>query len=300
MKGKRFIDLHTHGIGRYDTRTGEPGDILKMAELHGMAGTGVILPTIYSGAVDEMRKNMETVKKAMEMQRLAEEAGISEITPARDHVPALILGVHLEGPFLNPVRCGALDGSSFEKPSISNLKKLIEGYEDIIKIITVAPEISGALKVTERCVELGMRVNMGHSDATYQQAADGKKAGASGITHIFNAMRPFHHRDPGLACLGLLDMDLYIEVIADGIHLHPRTLELVFNLKRLDRIILVTDSVKSPKTGRGAVLNSRGFLSGSSISMLDSVKILRDINITDAEIIEAARDNPARYIGSGL
>jgi N-acetylglucosamine-6-phosphate deacetylase len=108
---------------------------------------------------------------------------------------------------------------------------VIDGYEDIIKIITIAPEIPGALKVIAQCSELGMKVNMGHSDATYQQAVEGKKAGATGVTHLFNAMRPFHHREPGLAGLGLIDEDLYIEVIADGVHLHPKTLELIFSRK---------------------------------------------------------------------
>ena len=85
------------------------------------------------------------------------------------------------------------------------LKELVSGNEDIIKIITIAPELPGALKVIERCAGLGIRVNMGHSDATYAQALEGKKAGATGITHFFNAMRPFHHREPGLAGLGLLE-----------------------------------------------------------------------------------------------
>ena len=101
---------------------------------------------------------------------------------------------------------------------------------------------------------------MGHSDATYRQAMEGKKAGATGITHLFNAMRPFHHREPGLAGLGLIDEDLYTEVIADGIHLHPKTIELIFSRKRLDRIILVSDSVKGGKKGKDAVYNKDGVL----------------------------------------
>ncbi|MEW6676153.1 MAG: hypothetical protein AB1348_09185, partial [Nitrospirota bacterium] len=192
---------------------------------------------------------------------------------------SLILGVHLEGPFLNPLRCGALNKNSFIKPTISSLKKLIAGYEDIIKIITIAPELPGALKIIEKCIELGIKVNMGHSDATYKQALDSKKAGATGITHIFNAMRPFHHREPGLTGLGLLDKDLYIEVIADGIHLHPKTLELIFATKRLDRIILISDSIK-----------------GAMVTISDSVEILKKIGIPDAEITEAGVDNPRRYL----
>ncbi|MBI4691155.1 MAG: amidohydrolase family protein [Nitrospirae bacterium] len=295
-----FIDLHTHGIGRYDTRTNRPDNILKMAELHKEAGTAAILPTIYSAPIDVMRRNMEAVKQAMKMQ----DEGCKSSTPLSPpvlrgelkggvvHRASCILGVHLEGPFLNPLRCGALDKNSFIRPTISSLRKLIAGYEDIIKIITIAPEIPGALKVIEKCIEFGMRVNMGHSDAAFEQAVEGKKAGATGVTHIFNAMRPFHHRNPGLAGLGLLDEDVYVEVIADGIHLHPKTLELIFSKKRLDRIMLVSDSVvKAAKE-----ISKKGILTGGGITLSGSIKVLKGVGIPDAEIMEAAIDNPKRYL----
>lgn len=293
-----FIDLHTHGIGQYDTRTDNYKDILKMAELHGRKRTRGILPTIYPASIAEMRKNMEAVRKAMESQIY----GLKSQSAA-------IIGINLEGPFLNPLRCGAMDKKSFISPSASSLKKLVSGYEDIIRIMTIAPEVKGALKIIEKCVEIGIKVNMGHSDATYRQAVEGKKAGATGITHIFNAMRPFHHREPGLAGFGLIDEDIYIEVIADGVHLHAKTLELIFSKKRLDKIMLVSDSV-SPvrKSGRGffsngvkggqgvAVYKKAGLLAGSGITLADSIKILKDTGIPEAEIIAAAVENPERYL----
>lgn len=289
---KDFIDIHTHGIGKYDTKTGSPENILKMAALHASQGTGSILPSIYPDSIDQMRKNMEAVRRAMEIQK-SSDAGSKKSEVKR----SIILGLNLEGPFLNPLRCGAMDKDAFLKPSASSLKRLIAGLEDIIKIITVAPELPGCLKIIEKCSELKIKVNMGHSDATYKQAMEGKKAGATGITHLFNAMRPFHHREPGLAGLGLIDEDLYTEVIADGIHLHPKTIELIFSRKRLDRIILVSDSVKGGKAGKGAVYNRDGVLAGSAMTIDSVVRRLRSVGIPDAEIIEAAKDNPARYIG---
>jgi N-acetylglucosamine-6-phosphate deacetylase len=241
-----------------------------------------------------MRKNMEAVRIAMDAQR-----GMSK-TSSLAGQPSRILGVHLEGPFLSPQRCGALNKKYFARPSSSLLKELISGYEDIVKIVTVAPEMPGALSVIERCSGMGIKVNMGHSDATFQEAVEGKKAGATGITHIFNAMRPFHHREPGLAGLGLIDEDLYIEVIADGIHLHSGVMELIFSRKRLDRIILVSDSVKTEEQKGIPVYRKKGVLAGSGITLSDSAGLLRDIGIPDAEIIEAAVDNPARYIGCPL
>jgi N-acetylglucosamine-6-phosphate deacetylase len=282
LKEEGFIDLHTHGAGDHDTRTADPRHILRIAELHGRAGTRAILPTIYSGTVDRMRRNMEAVRGAMEMGGSADAAAI--------------LGVHLEGPFLNPARCGAQDKGSIARPSTAFLKRLTEGYGKLIKIITLAPEMPGALKIIEKCVEAGIRVNMGHSDATYRQAVDGKKAGASGVTHLFNAMRPFHHREPGLAGLGLMDEDLYTEVIADGFHLHPETLRLIFGCKKRDRIILVSDCVRGGRKKGVPVYDRAGVLLGSGITLRDSLSILRNIGIRQGTITGAAISNPKKYL----
>ncbi len=290
------VDLHTHGIGRYDTRTHNPSDVLRIAGLHAVAGTKAFLPTIYPAAVAEMRSNMEAVRKAIKMQteRNSSAGETADAGNAGHSREALILGLHLEGPFLNPARCGALDKDTFVRPSLSVFKELIAGYEGIIKVVTIAPEIPGALRVIEHCRKLGIRANMGHSDATYEEAINGKKAGATGITHLFNAMRPFHQREPGLIGLGLIDEDLYIEVIADGFHLHPVTLELIFNRKRLDRIILVSDSVKGTKGTKPAI--RKRILAGSGMTVMDSYKVLRSIGVAEAEIVEAAVDNPERYL----
>lgn len=300
MRG--YVDLHTHGLGKYDTRAAKPSDILKIAALHGKAGTDAVCLALYPGPIKTMRQQVDAVRTAIERQK--QDSGFRRMTGKDADAQAIILGVHLEGPFLSSKYPGALDKKALLKPSLALLKELVSGNEDIIKIITIAPELTGALKLIERCTALGIRVNMGHSDATYAQALEGKKAGATGITHFFNAMRPFHHREPGLAGLGLLDEELYIEVIADGAHLHPRTLEMIFNRKRLDRIMLVTDSVKgritrSMKYGVRAVFDDQGVLAGSGITLADSVPLLSAAGIPDAEIAEAASDNPARYIGFG-
>jgi N-acetylglucosamine-6-phosphate deacetylase len=297
-----FVDLHTHGLGRYDTRTGRPEDILHLARLHAERGTGAILATVYPGPIVEMRSNLEAVRIAMSLQmRSAVSPQHSEfkrtMSKKPEIDPALILGANLEGPFISPESCGALNGNFFLKPSLAHLKKMIAGYEDIIRIITIAPEMPGALKVIGKCAELGIKVNMGHSSATFRQALEGKKAGATGITHLFNAMRSFHHREPGLAGLGLIDGELFIEVIADGIHLHPGTLELIFSTKSPERIILVSDSVKGRKTGKGAVYSRRGVLAGSATGISGAVRKLKSLGIPDAVIRKTSSDNPAQYLG---
>ncbi|MEE8328799.1 MAG: amidohydrolase family protein [Thermodesulfovibrionia bacterium] len=298
MSLKGFIDIHTHGIGRYDTRTDNPEDILKIAKLHAKVGTTAILPTIHSGTIQQMRTNMEAVREAMEIQGSGvrgQGSGVKKLTTDNRQL-ATVLGVHLEGPFLNPARCGAQNKKSFIKPTVSSLKKLVSGYEDIIKIITVAPELPGALKVIEKCVSLGIKVNMGHSDATYREALKGKKAGASGISHIFNAMKPFHHREPGLIGLGLMDEDIYIEVIADNIHISKTVLKLLFKIKRPDRIILVSDSVKGAKSRKGPVYLKSGVIAGSAITLSDAVQNIIDIGIPEALALETSIENPKRYL----
>jgi N-acetylglucosamine-6-phosphate deacetylase len=277
-----LIDLHTHGIGKYDTKADDPEDILKMAMLYAKAGTAAFLPTIYSGTIPQMRKNMEAVRAAMGMQR----AGAS-----------MILGLHIEGPFLNPVRCGAQEKKSLIEPTVTQFKKLIDGYEEIIKIITIAPELPGALKVIERAASLGIKVNMGHSDATYGEALNGRKAGATGISHIFNAMRPFHHREPGIAGFGLLDEDIYIEVIADGIHLDLNILKLIFKTKRHDRIILVSDSIKGAGVRKGVIRISSGAIAGSAFTLANALK---NVEETVGDALKFASENPLNYLNLNL
>lgn len=269
-----------------------------MAELHGKAGTLAILPTIYSAPIEEMRKSVEAVRRAMELQKSEVRSRKSaDKKPSTFNLqPSTILGVHLEGPFLNPARCGALDKNSFIRPTFSSFRELIEGYEDIIKIVTAAPEMPGALKIVEKCADMGIRVNMGHSDATYKEAEDGKRAGATGITHIFNAMRAFHHREPGLAGFGLMDDDIYVEVIADGMHLHTETLRLIFRTKKRSRIILVSDSVKGALTGGKAIYGEKGILAGGGEGVAGSARVLEMAGIPAAAIIEAGLRNPERYL----
>ncbi|MDP2167631.1 MAG: amidohydrolase family protein [Thermodesulfovibrionales bacterium] len=281
----RLIDIHTHGLAGADTRTEDPEDIIRMALAHGSSGVSGIVPAIYPGAAAAMRKNMSAVREAMEKQQGAG--------------PAQIIGVHLEGPFLNPLRCGALDKGSFLKPTEYNLKSLVEGFEDMIRIITLAPEIDGAQGLIRRIRDMGIAVSMGHSDATYEEAEAGFKAGATGITHIFNAMSGFRHRQPGLAAFGLLNREVYIEVICDPFHLHPKTIELIFRTKNPERIIIISDSIKGTRPGeRGTtpVADGSGRLLGGSMTIAESSKRLMDMGLAEDVIMRCISENPEGYL----
>ena len=289
----KIIDIHAHGIGGYDTRTTAEGDILKIAEIQGSYGISEILLTIYPSIVKVMRKNMDAVRKAMKLQDARYKM--------QDTKPAKIIGVHLEGPFLNPSKCGALNAGAFAEPAEYKLKELTEGFEEIVKIMTIAPEIKGAAGLIKKMSDRGIIVSMGHSDATYAEAEAGFNAGAKGITHIFNAMRSFHHREPGLAGFGLLNQDIYIEVIADPYHLHSKTLELIFKTKNPYRIIIVSDTVKEAKAGEEkdqGITNIHGRLSGGCMTITESSKRLIKTGYNESAIMDCITKNPESYISS--
>jgi N-acetylglucosamine-6-phosphate deacetylase len=317
----KIIDIHTHGIGGYDTRTTDSEDIIRVTGILGSYGISEIIPAIYPSSINIMRENISAVKKAMEKQQsdvgnqihpfnphLAK-GGIggvnSEIKPqnsnpshSKTYPPSKIIGVYLEGPFLNEAKCGALSAESFIEPTEYNFQKLIDGFEDIVKIITIAPELKGALVLIKKISDRGITVNMGHSDATYAEAEAGFHSGARGITHIFNAMRMFHQREPGLAGFGLLNEDIYVEVIADPFHLHVKTLELLFKTKNTDRIIIVSDTVKESKTSPDtqAIINTQNMLSGGCMTIIESSKRLVTMGYDNDVIQRCITTNPERYL----
>lgn len=290
----KVIDIHIHGINSYDTKSGKEEDILKIADILGSYGISEFIPTIYPSTIEKMRVNMMAVKRAMERQYSAFSIQHS----------ALILGVHLEGPFLNSSKCGALNKRAFIEATEYNFRQLIEGFEDIVRIITIAPEIKGAKRLIKKISDMGIIVSMGHTEATFSEAEDGFKAGAKGVTHIFNAMCAFHHRDPGIIGFALTNKDIYIEIIADPFHLHHKTLELIFRIKDSEKIIIVSDSVKDTKVGvkyrirRGvkAITDRNGRLIGGSMTVIESSKRLIQMGFDEEIVKKCITTNPERYL----
>ncbi len=311
----KIIDIHTHGIGGYDTRTTDVEHIFRIAEIEGSYGVSEIVPTIYPTTIKIMRENMDVIKKAMEIQKSEVRTRTPKdfgVRPSTHEVSALgqkleikiqndasrIIGIHLEGPFLNPLKCGALNAMTFIEPSEYNFKELIEGFEDIIKIITIAPELNGALSLIKQMADSGIVVSMGHSQATYAEAEAGFNRGAKGITHIFNAMRGFHHREPGIAGFGILNNDIFIEVIADPHHLHPKTLELIFKIKNHDKILLVSDSIKQTDAFfiKDGIIDMHGRLLGGSMPVTESAKRLIANGFDENTIMKCISENIEKYL----
>ncbi len=289
----KIIDIHTHGIGGFDTRTSDLSHLLKIADLHGARGTQEIVLSVYPATIAVMRQNMELIRRAMEAQA----ASIGIKTPD-DQPAARIVGLHLEGPFLNPMKAGALNSITFLEPDEQRMHELIDGYEDIIRTITVAPELPGAKQLIQAIVNKGIRVNMGHSDASYAEAEAGFHAGATGIAHLFNAMSGFHHREPGIAGFGLMNKDVYVEIIGDPYHLHPETIRMVFALKPSERIILVSDSVRNTHAflQPEVVTDSHGRLLGGGLTLAEASAHLKQIGLDKGTIMKSITENPERYI----
>ncbi len=301
----KIIDVHTHGIGGYDTRTTDVEHLLKIAEIHGSYGVTEIILTVYPAPIRVMRENLELARKAIEIQAsepvLKTEFCSTKYGDAENCNPARILGVHLEGPFLNPSRCGSLNAMTLINPTEHNLAQLTEGFEDIIRIITISPELDGSCQLIKRSADKGIIASMGHSDATYAETEAGHKAGAKGITHLFNAMRSYHHREPGIAGYGLLNADIYVEVIADPYHLHAGTLDLIFRVKNHDRIIIISDSIKEAKVAATPVSTTEGLadmhgrLLGGSMAITEAADAL-SASYDQAEILNFISTNPQKYL----
>lgn len=268
------IDVHTHGGAGCSFSSGPAQDTLTVAAYRATTGTTGFLPTI-TGTWDELLAALE---------KLAGLVGLR-------HDGAVVLGVHVEGPFVNPLRKGAISEATMRPPSVDDLRRLQDAAGGAIRMMTVAPELPGALPVIEEMVRLGIVPSVGHSDATYEQVLDAAAAGARKSTHTYNAMRPLLHRDPGTVGGVLADDRLVAELIADGVHVYAGAMRVLLRAKGAARVALVTDSIRYAglpegvyeREGRGrmtvrggAALLDDGTLAGSVSPLNRNLRLLRD------------------------
>lgn len=292
-----LIDIHFHGQGGFDVMSGNPEDLLGLSLRLKAQGVAGFVATFVSSPLDETLACLETVKKVQGSEKGAK-----------------ILGVHLEGPFIHPERKGAHNPTHIRPPSMKEVKAWIAAGEGIVKLVTLAPEVPGAAEATRLLVRKGVRVSMGHTTATFEQAAAAKKLGVKSVTHLFNAMNPLHHRAPGLVGFALVDEDLYTEVIADGVHVSDDTVHLVFRSRPKDKVILISDGfflTGQRRTGTfqigglqvkafpdGSLRLLDGTLAGSNASLRDIVdRILAKGWLPRADVLAMASTNPLRMLG---
>ncbi|MBI3320624.1 MAG: N-acetylglucosamine-6-phosphate deacetylase [Candidatus Omnitrophica bacterium] len=215
---------------------------------------------------------------------------------------ARCLGAHLEGPFLNPLRAGALASRWLRPPTSRELRQLVRHADGLLKLVTIAPEMPKGIEAVRWCARHGIVVSVGHSNATAAVAQRAIAAGAVAVTHIFNGMPSLHHRDPGLLGEALTDTRLTAMVILDGVHVKPVAFQLLVRCKGPDGVVLVTDSIRHQAhrhaaTG-GAFYTSGGLLAGSRLTMIQAVRnavAYGRLPLPDA--VRMATRNPARLLG---
>lgn len=292
-----FFDIHVHGAASFDFMHANAAEIDAVGRFLATKGVAFYLPTTVTGPVDTTLRALETLARQIERQ-----------TPTDAARP---LGINLEGPFLCPAKRGAHALNQLRAPSLELLQRFGEAAAGHIRLMTIAPEMPGALDVIAFAVEQGMRVSLGHSNATAAETEAAIAAGATTATHTFNAMRALDHREPGIAGVVLDREELFAEAIADGVHVHPALVRLWFRSKGAERAILITDGMSATGMGDGTfmlgdlvvevregVCRSGEALAGSVLTLDRAVANLRDM--TGAALPTAVRlasRNPAKMLG---
>jgi N-acetylglucosamine-6-phosphate deacetylase len=208
--------------------------------------------------------------------------------------PARCRGVHLEGPWLSPVRAGAQPVEHLRAPSVPELEALVAAGP--VRLVTLAPELPGADALIAAAVDLGVRVSLGHSDCSFSAASQALALGATHVTHCFNAMSGFHHREPGLVGAAL-DLPLTVEVIADGVHVHPSAVRSLVAAAGRDRVCLVSDAVDTGVPGSGAVRLADGTLAGTRAGVDAGVRNLVSWGVPLADALGMAAVTPLSALG---
>ncbi len=293
-----LIDIHIHGVNGADVMDATPEAIQVMAEALPREGTTSFLAT-----------TMTQSKQAIEDALTNAGAFISQ---NQDEGKAEVLGIHLEGPFVNPKRAGAQPVQFIIDSSVDLFKQWNEKAEGHIKIVTIAPEQPGGMELVRYLNEHGIIASIGHSDATYHEVCEAIEAGASQVTHLYNQMRGLHHREPGVVGAAFLRDELTAELIVDGIHSRPEMVELAYRNKSADKLILITDSMRAKclKNGvydlggqevsvaDGKALLKDGTLAGSILKSGDALKnMIHFTKCTLEEAVQMTSANPARQLG---
>jgi N-acetylglucosamine-6-phosphate deacetylase len=284
-----FVDLQVNGFGGVDFLDADTAGYRRAGDALLETGVTAYLPTLITSP---------------EAQVLA----AAREVPTDDTARPRVLGLHLEGPFLSPNRLGTHEASSRRDPDPALLDRLLDAGP--VRLMTLAPELPGADVLIGRLLERGIVVALGHTDATAEQANAAFDLGATAVTHLFNAMRPFLHRDPGIAGAALARDDVIVSLIVDGIHLAPETSRTVWNAAR-GRVALISDAIAAaPRTQgpsslgeldlhvhEGAVRGPDGVLAGSVLTMIEAVRNLHALGVPMEDAIGAATTTPAKMLG---
>ncbi|HUO59103.1 MAG TPA: N-acetylglucosamine-6-phosphate deacetylase [Candidatus Acidoferrales bacterium] len=293
-----YVDLHIHGAAGYDVMEGSDDGLNRMSAFLAQRGVTSFLATTVTAQLSRL------------------EAAVEKIALQIEHWPANSplarpIGIHLEGPCISDARRGVHPREYVCNPTVELLERMHQAAHGKLKLITIAPELAGALEVIRAAVARGIKVSIGHTDGTAEDALAAIEAGATHVTHTFNAMRPLEHRAPGVLGVALSDDRLCAEIIADGVHVDPRVVEIFLRSKGPERAVLVTDAISATGmpdgryrlgefevTVAGPRAECDGRLAGSVLTLERAVQnVMQFANWPLPHAVRLATANPARVLG---
>jgi N-acetylglucosamine-6-phosphate deacetylase len=291
-----FIDVHNHGAGGWDVMESSSSDLIATSKFLQSQGVTGWLPTLVPASDEEYAHTATVIEEVIEQQQ----EGTSRV-----------LGIHYEGPFVNLSLCGALHKQFFKTYKDPTDLDCLCTPNRGVKMTTLAPEIAGGPALVKALHGRGWVISIGHTKADVTILDSAFQAGAHHMTHFMNAMPQLHHRDPGPIGWGMSRDDVTCDIIADGIHLDPYVLKLLLRIKGASGLNLISDSIAAAGTGdgdfqiwgetisvkNGRTSNSHGSIAGSVITMLDAVRMMRSLDVSDVDIATMASLNPARLLG---
>lgn len=294
-----FIDIHNHGAIGVDVNAGSVEDFLRLAKFLAQNGVTAWLPTLVPDADENYAKIIGNIEELMHRQE--------------NKAIAQALGVHYEGVFANEKMCGALHTEYFKTfadgDEFTDLPKIND--EQAVHFMTLAPEIENGIELIRELKKQDWTVSIGHTKSDTKTLDAAFDAGARHLTHFFNAMTGLHHRDVGVVGWGLTNDEVSFDIIADGVHVHPKMLEFACRSKQPDKVILISDSVAPTGLGNGEfelwnekisvvggkTRNENGSIAGSVITIADAVKLMFSFGFSPMQISQMASTNPARLLG---
>jgi N-acetylglucosamine-6-phosphate deacetylase len=294
-----FIDIHIHGAGGHDVMEGTAEAMSTVAQTLARHGTTSFVATTVTASPDDTCRSVEGIARYITQQ-------FETLQPKAE-----VLGVHYEGPFINKARRGVHPAEWVQLPSAELLQRFVQAAAGKARILTIAPELLGAIPCIHAARDAGIVVAMGHTDATYEQARAGIVHGARHAVHVYNAMRPFSHRDSGVIGAVLTSQEVTAELIADGIHVEEAAMRLLLQAKGAGCVILISDGLSATgmpdgkymlgnfevTVSGGVCRNAEGKLAGSTLTLDRALRNVVALGISLPDAVRMLTTNPAKLLG---
>jgi N-acetylglucosamine-6-phosphate deacetylase len=294
-----FIDIHIHGAGGHDVMEGTGEAMSTVAQTLARHGTTSFVATTVTASPDDTCRSVEGIARYITQQ-------FETLQPKAE-----VLGVHYEGPFINKARRGVHPAEWVQLPSTELLQRFVQAAAGKARILTIAPELLGAIPCIHAARDAGIVVAMGHTDATYEQARAGIVHGARHAVHVYNAMRPFSHRDSGVIGAVLTSQEVTAELIADGIHVEEAAMRLLLQAKGAGCVILISDGLSATgmpdgkymlgnfevTVAGGVCRNAEGKLAGSTLTLDRALRNVVALGISLPDAVRMLTTNPAKLLG---